>query len=38
MSRTLTPAPTDRSMWRRLLRVVHPDGGGDGDPVTTIRS
>src|SRR5215216_1152879 len=28
----------DRSMWRRLLRVVHPDGGGDGDPVTTIRS
>jgi hypothetical protein len=29
--RTLTPAPTDRSMWRRLLRVVHPDTGGGHD-------
>jgi hypothetical protein len=27
--RTLTPAPTDRGMWRRLLRVVHPDAEGD---------
>jgi hypothetical protein len=31
MAKTLTPAPTDRSMWRRLLRVVHPDTGGEHD-------
>ena len=31
MSRTLTAPPTDRSMWRRLLRLVHPDTGGDHD-------
>jgi hypothetical protein len=29
MVRTPTPAPTDKKMWRRLLRVVHPDIGGD---------
>jgi hypothetical protein len=31
MARTSTPAPTDKKMWRRLLRVVHPDTGGDHD-------
>ena len=31
MSRTLTPAPTDRTMWRKLIRVVHPDTGGEPD-------
>jgi hypothetical protein len=29
--RTLTAPPTDRSMWRRLIRRVHPDHGGDQD-------
>src|SRR5215216_2140346 len=38
MSRTLTPAPTDRSMWRRRLRVVHPDGGGDEDMFVWVRN
>jgi hypothetical protein len=28
MARTLTPAPTDRAMWRRLLKRSHPDSGG----------
>ncbi len=27
--RILTAPPTDRSMWRRLLRLAHPDAGGD---------
>jgi hypothetical protein len=31
VSRTLTEPPTSRVMWRRLLRRVHPDGGGDHD-------
>jgi hypothetical protein len=31
MVRTPTPAPTDKKMWRRLLRVVHPDTYGDHD-------
>lgn len=31
MARTATPAPTDKTMWRKLLRVVHPDVGGDPD-------
>ncbi len=31
MVRTVTAPPTDRSMWRRLLRSVHPDAGGDHD-------
>jgi hypothetical protein len=32
MARTLlTPAPTDRSMWRKLLTHVHPDRGGHHD-------
>src|SRR5215204_1076037 len=35
--RTLTPAPTDRGMWRRLLRVVHPDTYGDEDLFVWCR-
>jgi hypothetical protein len=31
MPRTLTAPPTDKRMWRRLLRIVHPDSGADGD-------
>jgi hypothetical protein len=31
VSRTLAPAPTDRSMWRRLLALAHPDGHGAHD-------
>jgi hypothetical protein len=38
MPRTLTPAPTDRSMWRRLLRVVHPDYGGAEDLFVWTRN
>jgi hypothetical protein len=29
--RTLTAAPDDRSMWRRALAKLHPDGGGSHD-------
>jgi hypothetical protein len=38
--KTLTPAPTDKRMWRKLLRVVHPDspsGVGDGDLFVWCR-
>lgn len=35
--RTATPAPTDRSMWRRLLSRVHPDRGGDGELFVWAR-
>ena len=28
MPRTLTAVPTDRDMWRRLLKRCHPDSGG----------
>jgi hypothetical protein len=31
VSQLLTALPTDRSMWRRLLRRSHPDTGGDHD-------
>jgi hypothetical protein len=31
VSRTLTAPVTDRSMWRKLLRVVHPDSSAAGD-------
>jgi hypothetical protein len=31
MSRIVAPAPTDKGMWRRLLKCVHPDRGGDHD-------
>jgi hypothetical protein len=37
--RTLTPAVTDRSMWRKLLRVLHPDSGaGDGELFVWCRN
>jgi hypothetical protein len=29
--RTLCPPYTDRGMWKRLLRAVHPDHGGDSE-------
>jgi hypothetical protein len=29
--RTVAPPPTDKSMWRRLLALAHPDGGGEHD-------
>jgi hypothetical protein len=35
--RTLTAPPTDRRYWRRLLRAVHPDAGGDGDLFVWVR-
>src|SRR5215203_3304413 len=38
MPRTLTAPPTDRRYWRRLLRVVHPDAGGDGDLFVWTRA
>lgn len=31
MSRTDTPPVTDKKMWARLLRTVHPDHGGDDE-------
>ena len=31
MSRLLAPPPTDRSMWRQLLKLTHPDGSGSHD-------
>ena len=36
--RTVTAPPTDRAMWRRLLRVGHPDVGGDGDLFVWCRN
>jgi hypothetical protein len=36
--RTLTAAPTDRRMWRLLLRLVHPDVGGSDDLFIWVRS
>jgi hypothetical protein len=36
--KTLTPAATDRSMWRRLLARTHPDAGGDGDLFVWART
>jgi hypothetical protein len=36
--RTLTAPPTDRRYWRRLLRLVHPDGAGDHDLFIWTRS
>jgi len=35
--RTLTPAPTDPRMWRRLLRLAHPDQGGTDDLFVWVR-
>ncbi len=38
MTHTTTPAPVDRSMWRRLLMLTHPDRGGDGELFVWTRS
>jgi hypothetical protein len=35
--RTLTAPPTDRSYWKRLLRCVHPDHGGDAELFVWVR-
>jgi hypothetical protein len=35
--RTLTAAPTDRRYWKRLLRCVHPDHGGDAELFVWVR-
>ena len=37
LSRTLTAPPTDRALWKKLLRHVHPDAGGDGDLFVWVR-
>ena len=37
VARTLTPPPTDHSMWRRLLRGCHPDGAGDEPLFVWVR-
>ncbi len=36
--RTLAAPPTDRRYWRRLLRLAHPDAGGDGDLFVWVRN
>ena len=36
--RTLTSPPTDRSKWRLLLALVHPDRGGDHDFFIWVRA
>jgi hypothetical protein len=36
--RTVTAAPTDRGMWRRLYRLVHPDAGGSDDLFIWVLS
>lgn len=38
MARTLTPLPTDRGMWRRLFRIVHPDTGGEHDLFIWVQA
>jgi hypothetical protein len=35
---TLTAPPTDRSMWRKLLRLAHPETGGDGELFIWVRA
>src|SRR5215207_8165983 len=35
--RTLTALPTDPRMWKRLLRLTHPDGGGTEDLFVWVR-
>jgi hypothetical protein len=35
--KTLTPAPTDRAMWRRLMARCHPDQGGTDDLFVWVR-
>lgn len=36
--RTPTAAPTDRRYWRRLLRMAHPDAGGDEELFVWVRN
>ena len=36
--RTITAPPTDRRYWRRLLRLTHPDQGGDPDLFVWVRN
>jgi hypothetical protein len=36
--RTLTAPPTDRANWRKLLRLCHPDAGGDSDLFVWVRN
>jgi hypothetical protein len=38
VSRTLTPLPTDRAMWRRLLRLAHPDHHGTHDLFIWVQA
>jgi hypothetical protein len=38
VSRTLALPPTDRSMWRQLLKLTHPDGSGSHDLFIWTRS
>jgi hypothetical protein len=35
--RTVTARPTDRRYWKRLLRCVHPDHGGDAELFVWVR-
>jgi hypothetical protein len=35
-SRTNTPEPTDRAMWARVLKALHPDQGGDPAAVAVV--
>jgi hypothetical protein len=35
--RTLTEPVTSRPMWRRVLRLCHPDHGGDGDLFIWVK-
>lgn len=35
--RTLTPPPTDKAMWRRLMRLAHPDGAGEHDLFIWVK-
>ena len=38
MVRTLTAPPTDRTYWRKVLRLAHPDSGGDEDLFIWLRN
>src|SRR5215207_8604157 len=35
--RTNTPEPTDRAMWARVLKALHPDHGGDQEAFVWAR-
>lgn len=37
MAKTDTPPANDKKMWKRLLRSVHPDTGGDGELFVWTR-